>query len=1308
MADRGDTAYSTNALHVVFAISSIALLVSLVWMLFADYGREWKGWQRKGREVDIQRVNADIVAQNSISQTGKPLEEEINNKERDAREQEKRVEENDKEYQELVKRLEKENGRVFATDQEKKFSKAKEDSIRYTVEKKRQDLQDPRWGDDIMAAAVKTTEHATLEYQTAVAVAKETEAQINAKLDKVNNTRKELAGMRRELDRLKTRRDDLTSMIKQGVLNAPGIDFIAPTLQIRKTVLEGLFFELNFTKKKRIDMCMSCHVFIDMPGYETHTIPRVEGENFASQLIDWKLAADVAAGTNKIADAGTKITKEIADKIAAQKDINSVLVDLPQPLRSHPRLDLYLSAASPHPMDTNGCTVCHRGSGESVGFTTSDHTPEVYHKELMNPADGEVAKFKKNSDANEKQAHEWKEKYHWHKQHHWDFPMLPASSTEASCLQCHKDSMETIREAAPTLYRGWQLVEEKGCYSCHKMQGWRDNRRSGPTLTNIAEKLQKDFAYSWIENPKNFRPSSRMPQIFHLENTIKVKPPEKPVLETVRSEVEAKLTFAEKSNKGIVESKTKEAFDARMREFDEASKKHEEIAAVYKSMNRDYETNVWDDVSIHGVVSFLFNRSKKKAEQPELINPPSKGDAEKGKEQFVLAGCLGCHMVGEGETSIGKDNPYGTFGPNLEGIGSKVTEKWLYNWVKDPHAWWPDTRMPNMKLAEDEATNIAAYLATLKKEGWAPVLPPLDINVLDREAMTFLTSTFSRVEAEKRLRQIREGNFDGTSTDATASMDKKLWPETPLKGNDAVSFYVGERYISRQGCYSCHEIRGLEEGQAIGVELTEWGSKEVEKLDFGLLEHTWEIEQKFGVNKHPYMNLPGSKTEGREPADGLNHINRLQWLSQKLRAPRSYDRGRDKAPLDIWRMPYFDLTESEIHAISTYVMGLVKEGEVDPSRKMQMTTERNIIEKGSFAFRSNNCIGCHILETEKIEYKKDKEILSASGLVTVDEPGDEDIALQLWEPAPRVSDDPEEGKVSAIISIPRKDIIRRTPAYGGGIFPSLAGHYQEKESKGLTEALPLMPPILKDEGDKVRAPWTFGFLKDPYVLRPIVKVHMPNFKLTDDEAKAISQFFPQRHLNSYIRRVALEIRQKEALTQKDLGVKANLGGVEKVKAIEAGTAPPPDVRERLLAYAKEKKVITPHPPEILEYIAEREKQYRDAKVAEKKDYFDQAWAVMTSPTAGNCFSCHYNGNEPPTGLPDSWAPDLSRVKERLRPDWVYRWLIDPQVISPGTKMPVPALPPEVLNTSTREHISAAMKDVMMNWEYLARLTGAKQ
>lgn len=1279
MADRGETAWNIPRLNLVFAVSSVALVASLAWMVWHDYDREWKDYQKRFRDLEIERTDA------ALEQVGgEEKEKQLAQRSEAISAQEGELNSRDAELREVRAKLIRTNGEVFDTEQRKKFAKAEADALRYQIEQERLALRvvDHREAD--LRAADARVSTAALAYDAALREAQELELKIAQKTDAIDKARKALAAERRDLDLLVAKREQLTSVVRQKLLNAPMLDFVKPSLEVKKVVLDDLFFPLNFTQKKRIDMCQTCHVPIDTAGYESQPVARAAVRDFAKALAGRVPVADVFVAEKKVAPAGVPISEEQAREIAASK-VDAVNVALAQPLRTHPRLDLYLSAASPHPIDTFGCTVCHRGSGESLQFVAADHTPELFREGVF-AADGtEASKFHRNDELVEATREEWRKDYHWHKQHHWDYPMLPVSYTEASCLQCHSNSMETIRDAAPTLYKGWRLIEDNGCYSCHKIQGWRDERRQGPTLETIASKVDRDFAYAWVSNPKEFRPTSRMPQIFHLENTEVVKPPAAPSRDAVRLEVEALNPGAASS---AIRAETDRRFDERSKEHAAAAARHAEMKSKYDALGRDHAANVWDDVAVHGVVSFLFERSAPK----EFPEPPVKGDATRGADEFQLAGCLACHQLGEGPTQLGRDNPYAQYGPNLAGIGSKVSEKWLYAWIKDPRAHWADTRMPNLRLADQEAADIAAYLAGLKKEGWAPKTPPLDESVLDKEALTFLQAKYSVVESEAQLKALRAGDF--------AAMDTKLRPTRKLDGSAAVSYFVGERWVSRMGCFSCHSIDGLQDGQAIGVELTEWGSKEVEKLDFGLLEHTYEIEKK---GKHPYMNLDGTPTKGREPEHGLHHDSRIEWLAQKLRAPRSYDRGRDKPALDKWRMPNFGLSESDIQAISTYVIGLVKTGDVPPSRMHQLAGRSKTLEDGWHAIRSNNCVGCHVFEMEKVSYRNEstKGVSEVSGLVTSDDPADETISIQLWELAPGIDKEtPTAGRSGDVVTIERKHVLSRERAVGGGIIPALYARYKEKESKDSTEAFAYVPPVLYGEGDKVRASWAHGFLKEPYTIRPQLKVHMPNFGLTDREATAIAEYFPEVHAADYPNRLSRQIRYDKTLTPEGLAAAAGISA-DQVRSIESGRKPSSDVFDKLVALARKEKVSVPDPPAVIEYVPEREEAYRKKMEALHPGYFDKALA-LTTPKSGNCFNCHFRGETKPTGQEGAWAPDFDRVRERLRPDWIYRWLDDPQVIYPGTKMPTlfsrdqPVF--QEAFQAPREVQMGSLRDLLMNWE----------
>ena len=58
---------------------------------------------------------------------------------------------------------------------------------------------------------------------------------------------------------------------------------------------------------------------------------------------------------------------------------------------------------------------------------------------------------------------------------------------------------------------------------------------------------------------------------------------------------------------------------------------------------------------------------------------------------------------------------------------------------------------------------------------------------------------------------------------------------------------------------------------------------------------------------------------------------------------------------------------------------------------------------------------------------------------------------------------------------------------------------------------------------------------------------------------------------------------------------------------------------------------------------------------------------LFSSSAAPCLKCHATGD--PTHDRTATAPNFLLAKERLKPDWVERWIIDPQAISPGTSMP---------------------------------------
>jgi cytochrome c2 len=310
-----------------------------------------------------------------------------------------------------------------------------------------------------------------------------------------------------------------------------------------------------------------------------------------------------------------------------------------------------------------------------------------------------------------------------------------------------------------------------------------------------------------------------------------------------------------------------------------------------------------NDVEINSVVAYLQSQ----ATSSEYPAPPA-GDLAAGRKTFESIGCLGCHRVGDDKRGMDAfwAASYRTHGPNLDGTGTKVNAGWLYAWVKNPKSYWQHTRMPNLRLSDQEAANVTAYLMSLKKDGFREKpRPPIDPAVRDAAIKEHLLAASVPVK----------------------SADEQI----ARMSDEQRTVFLGEKTIGRYGCFGCHDIKGFEKANPIGVELTEEGSKVVERLDFGY-EH--------GQIPH---TLPG-------------------WLHRKVMEPRVFDRAKVKRPEELLRMPKFHVDEKEADAIVTAIMSLTKE-QVPAAAQKVLSADERYAEKGLRLVRDYNCRGCHQLGT---------------------------------------------------------------------------------------------------------------------------------------------------------------------------------------------------------------------------------------------------------------------------------------------------------------------------------------------------------
>ena len=324
-----------------------------------------------------------------------------------------------------------------------------------------------------------------------------------------------------------------------------------------------------------------------------------------------------------------------------------------------------------------------------------------------------------------------------------------------------------------------------------------------------------------------------------------------------------------------------------------------------QSNNSDPNSQARADQEVRSIAHYLFAASK----EIELTDIPVPGDPVRGEELVASVGCFGCHKIEPDPvvTPATRQNLQREQGPNLIGLGSKTSATWVFNWLKDPHRFRADTRMPNLRLTDQEAADIAAYLTQSdisKRDDFdRKPLAPIDEAIVDTLVTEFLTRTMTRAQADEQR--------------AGMALDDKLE-------------YAGQKLIAHYGCFSCHAIEGFDDMKPIGTALTQEGSKSIHNLDFGFIH--------------------------------IDH-SRQAWFKQKLKEPRIFDENRVKTPGEKLRMPNFNFTDEEADALVTALLGFTK-AKPGHLKLTGASVEEQYIQEGQRVVRQFNCQGCHELEGE--------------------------------------------------------------------------------------------------------------------------------------------------------------------------------------------------------------------------------------------------------------------------------------------------------------------------------------------------------
>ncbi len=739
-----------------------------------------------------------------------------------------------------------------------------------------------------------------------------------------------------------------------------------------------------------------------------------------------------------------------------------------------------------HDPDRFGCSTCHGGNGRGTTSVEKGH-----------------GRYK-----------------------HWLWPMYYKENVEAGCNQCH--NRDRVLQGADLLNRGKNLFQVRGCAGCHRYEAFD---READALSNARQSIKtlelertdrgREYEQTKAEAGAASTKEEDVPKLLKKLDAIR----------QMISQVDARVDEFDLQAKYLMQDVKK--IGPNLKEI--KAKLRKDWIPVWLSDPQAFRPGTkmptfrLEDDEIKAVSAFLWQS----ALEVKLPSQPQ-GDAAHGKELFKTLGCLGCHSINGQAIDMGNQVIGGDFAANLSRVGEKANYDYIVRWVHNPRQ------------------RLAPYSPTLKRD-----LTPADYK---KKNLPFVfDDDHSKSPVDGRELQIQNmtvmPNFrlsDQDAHDIATFLTMQKRPGVEYRNasflDDASLKSRGEQLVRRYGCAACHEIKGMEDEQRIGTELTLEGSKPIERLDFALLQE-------------PAMR-------GEDPITGadLNREGREGWydhkgfFENKLRSPGIYDRGKVKSADERLRMPNIYLPESDVTALTTFLLGSV-ETNLPQSMRYNPSGGKKSVQDGWWVVQKYNCMGCHNV------------------LV---------------------------GQDSILMGLPM---------------------YQSADGKEQ------LPPRLTSEGARVNPDWLLRFLKDPSQATPAERASL---------AQAVSGH-AQAGGDDWTASLALHAQPG-----------ANRNGVRRYLKARMPTFnfSPNELQALVNFFMGASSQAQPYIPERLDPLAADEQGMARA---------------LFSSNAAPCLKCHMTGD--PAHDARATAPNFLLAPERLKPAWTRRWLLDPQLISPGTSMP---------------------------------------
>jgi len=589
------------------------------------------------------------------------------------------------------------------------------------------------------------------------------------------------------------------------------------------------------------------------------------------------------------------------------------------------------------------CESCHMGARELLKITEVEMTakgakkPDEYAAAFVSHPEPELLQIHDPDKFGCSPCHQGNgrattsvEKAHGNYEH-WLWPLYPKENSQAGCQTCHAADMVLVSGDTQfaTINDGKDLFRQRGCMGCHRYEGYD---KEPEDLNSIGQQL-KQIETQKKENVKqnaDLMKQADAAESNDVANELNTKAID---LKVANSKLDGRLQQLDYQSHSLMQDQKKVGPNLK----DVRLKLNKNWIPVWLKKPSDFRPTTkmpnfrLTDHQIQAISAYIWQSGF-----TDDLPKHKPGNAAHGKELFETRGCLACHSIGEGDQTQG-----GTFAANLTRVGEKANYDYLVRWI---HNARQRTRpyCPYEKKdigPEDYAKKGLPYVFDLDHSKC-----PNDGHELQVQNMTVMPSLrLAPEDAEDIATYLMSQKKQEPSSYANASfMDDPALKEE------------GKKWVRHYGCAGCHEISGFEDEGRIGTELTYEGSKPIERLDFALFT---EVAQRGGKGGEPIKDQEdlARLPDGPATEPWYDHKG---FFEHKLAEPNIYDQGKIKSDTEKLRMPNLHLTKDQVLDLTTFLLGS-QETSLPQSYQYKPGDARHDIQEGWWVIKKYNCMGCH-------------------------------------------------------------------------------------------------------------------------------------------------------------------------------------------------------------------------------------------------------------------------------------------------------------------------------------------------------------